>query len=718
MTGGANLVNRENYGIYKELVDKGKITINAKDFSYENINDHYNWIVNILRDGIETEYVQGMMIHLIFTDGESVEFTILDYMFNLIFYPIILSTGQDIDSTKIFWCQDITSKNIEWYINNLYIRPYITKIDQIVMNQTIDSIFTKFIQLSDFQYYLANTINLEDTIDLMNTYEDFNASIHCDASGIPIEDVKEYGMKSAYVQIDRIKNSDHCLRDSFRTGEAISPKQFKEVYVNIGTKPNGSGGVYPTIINRSLINCGLTDIEDNVIESSIGRIAQNLTKNNVGTSGNFARILGLNCQNTRLHYDPNYSCDTKNFIEVTIVDEDYLYEFDMRWYRIKKDGVDKLINADRDKHLIGQTIYLRSPMTCNSFTHGQGVCYKCYGTLAYVNNNMNIGKYAAENQSSKFTQKLLSAKHLLESNIKAMEWRGPIFDFLAIDYDNLCLREDVDYTDCMIRLNNIDTEDEYDDVDYNYYVTSFSIIYPDGHMEDSYTTDSDNIYLQPDVAVIANKILDNSDEDYVDLSLADLYKTNHLIVFKIRIKNDEIQATMNRIRNIINVKSETSKYNKDTFLKEFMDTNLKGGVKIRAVHYEVILANQMRDGENELEFPDWGVPDQTNYQIVTLNNSLIRSPFLMTRLLYSKPHKVLIDPTTYMINKPSDNDMFAMPNPMEFIHKTEDIHTGQRNSLINDDEENIVKKINPIVEWNSPEEYYKWAAEKYNVTKY
>ena len=58
-----------------------------------------------------------------------------------------------------------------------------------------------------------------------------------------------------------------------------------EVSVNIGTKPNGQGGVFPHGIQGSFINGGLKNVEEIIVESSIGRIAQILQKQNVGQSG-------------------------------------------------------------------------------------------------------------------------------------------------------------------------------------------------------------------------------------------------------------------------------------------------------------------------------------------------------------------------------------------------------------------------------------------------
>ena len=121
----------------------------------------------------------------------------------------------------------------------------------------------------------------------------------------------------------------------------------------------------------------------------------------------FARNLGMNNCDSKLHWDPIYICDTKNFEVITIENSDMLDEYDMRYYRTNPKGIDYKIDKRFDKHLIGQTIYLRSPMTCASAARGDGICYKCYGDLAYTNRDINIGQIAAELLSAIYTQMLL-----------------------------------------------------------------------------------------------------------------------------------------------------------------------------------------------------------------------------------------------------------------------------------------------------------------------
>ena len=174
-----------------------------------------------------------------------------------------------------------------------------TKMDLKSLNQNIDRCIGKFRDLINFQMYLCNTIDFKDTVDFMNEYPEFNDIIHLNIDGVPMEDVKEFGMKNTNAMIKYITKADrdHNLKYPFISKEGVNAKQFKEVSVNIGTKPNGKGGVFPRPIKNSFINGGLQSVEDVLIDSSIGRIAQILTKQNVGQSGAFARRLGLSIFN-------------------------------------------------------------------------------------------------------------------------------------------------------------------------------------------------------------------------------------------------------------------------------------------------------------------------------------------------------------------------------------------------------------------------------------
>ena len=664
--------NEQYYYPYKELCETGRQDIYTKDFNASNIARHFYSIINILRDGIETKEVQSMMVHIYFTNNVDVRLSIFDYTINLMFWQFCTATGEPIRDVHLVFFEDITKRSIKEYIDNIYIDKYRKTVPFIVLNNTIDDVIGKFRELRPFQMYLANTLNLEDTLELMKKYPEFNDTIHFSTEGIPIEDIKEAGIEATNKQIKYIKNSNHHLRDSFRTGEAISPKQYKEVAVNIGSKPDGQGSVFPHPIKHSFMNGGLQTPEELVIESSVGRVAQILQKTNVGESGAFARQLELNNQDTTLHVDPNYVCDTVHFEEV-IIDNDSMWNmYDMRYYRENPNGVDKLLNAKNKKdkeRLMHRKLYFRSPMTCASAARGHGICYKCYGDLAYVNREINIGQIAAEGLSSIYTQILLSAKHLLESLVVKMEWSKGFYDYLQITFNTIALSEDKFYKGCKLIIDqDICTLEELDDIDYNYYINSFIVKTPSGDEIKIKTNNDDNLYFDKDFYdFLINNYPDTSGAEETYYAEIDMMRlVDFPALFVVEIKNNELSATMDKIERLIDNKTVMSAYDRNTILREFISTNIQGNIKLNAVHFEVLLMNQMRDGEDDLEKPDWTNPNAT-YQMLTLSKALSNNQSIAIRLQSGKVDKILNNQQNRFICKPSVSDIYYMEQPQEYL---------------------------------------------------
>lgn len=663
---------KDQYYPYKDLVETGRQTVYTKDINKDNIDIHFNSILNILKDGIETQEVQSMMIHVVFQNDKELDLAIFDYVINLMFWPLCTNVNHPIWDVHLVWFEDITKRSIKEYIDNIYIDRYRKTLPFIELNQTIDLVLGKFRELRPFQMYLANTLNLEDTIDLMNEYPEFNETIHFNPDGIPIEDVKELGMEATNKQIKYIKNSNHCLRDSFRTGEAVSAKQYKEVAVNIGSKPDGQGSVYSHPIRHSFMNGGLQTAEELTIESSVGRVAQILQKTNVGESGAFARLLELNNQDTILYPDPDYVCDTCNFEEI-VIDSDKMFNmFDLRYYRENPNGVDKLLDTKMvpKSEIMGKKLYFRSPMTCASAARGQGICYKCYGDLAYVNREINVGQIAAEGLSSIYTQILLSAKHLLESLVIKMEWTPDFYDLFQINFNSISLFDNKIYKGYKLIIDDdIKCEEELDNnIDYNYYIDEFYIKKPDGTKVKINTTNVDRLYFDKDFYDYTLSLYpedkSSSESYYAELDMVKLMDFQSLFV--VEIKNNELSATMDKIKKLIDNKSVITLYDRNSILKEFITTNIQGNITLNSVHFEVLLMNQIRAADDELENPDWTVKDQ-GYQILTLSKALSNNPSITVRLEAAKVAKTLANPQNSRLWRPSMSDIYFMEQPQEYL---------------------------------------------------
>lgn len=685
------LVNFKNYFIYADMIRSRtqniKIYVPA-DITLNNIYDHIDAITAILKDGIDEDYVHGITFTVSWGGDVECDLFIIDYWFSLFMWTMILKNQNPIKPKHIFFSKELKRKNIKNYIDK-YVLTKDNKIrfGNVFLNDNICDGLWNFAQIENFSYYLANTINNEDNIDLMNANPTFYNLLHCSMQGVPFDQVKDAGMELTNQAIEIIKDSEryigyeHGLANSFRASEAINPRQYKEACVNIGTKPNGTGGIYPYIIDKSFMNGGVNDPLSYLIESSTARAAQIMSKRNVGDSGDLARKLGLNNTDTVLNLDQNYECMSRHFIRYEIKSEKHLSMIKNRYYRFIPNGMDYLID-DKDYSLIGKVIYLHSPMTCASNSSGNGICKRCYGDLYYTNLNINVGKIAAEILSSQLTQTLLSAKHLLETKIVSIKWNPEFFDYfdldinaikltdldelnlkkytLIIDPDNVTLineeEETISYDE---DGNEIDSDDSGT---YNEYITHFYIRTPEKIMIEFYAESNDPLYISQELNTLIRKKSYAAD-GMVNIPLNVLQDS---ILFYIKINNNEISKTMNDIINTINKSSVTEEMTKDEALQTLVDLIIDGNLSVDSIHLEVILSNQIVNPDNILEKPNWNDPHAL-YRMFTLNQALTNNPSVIVSLLYKDLHKVLYNPLTFTKNAPSFFDLFFCEQPQNYM---------------------------------------------------
>lgn len=661
------LNNLENYGIYATMVQNGCIDIHASQITNENLDKHFFDILNIFKDGIESDEVHRMYINMQFMDNVTVKLSVFYYFYNLILWKLPLGCGDPLTSEFLFFPRDLTGGAIKKYIDTKFLERHQTDYSNIDINNIIDDAIYKMKYIDEFHQYLLNTINDEDTIQLMKTSPEFNSYMHTDLSGVPIEDVKNEGMHITDKAIDIIINSDHCLRDAFRTGEGINRRQWKEFAINMGTKPDGKGGIYPHVINQSFTNGGLMSKEDLFVDSGASRTAQILGKENVGDAGHFSRILGLNNQNSRLHDDPNYVCNSKNYQKVEIKNATILNMYKNRYYKRVKNGVWHKIGSSplkTDTDLIGQTLYFRSPMTCASHARGEGICYKCYGDLAYVNYGISAGKLAAEILCSTMTQMLLSAKHLLESMIIALKWTPAFYNIFDVNINCVLIKEDLDLLDqYKLVISRITFDDEHDQFDYNAHIDNFDIIAPNGEIINIHTVNSDYIYISNQLLDHLGKLPEPEDETYV-INFKDV---KDIALFLVKLNNAEITKTLNKIVSTIKTASGIEGKDRNEVLANLIDIVIDGKVKIDAVHLETLLANQIRLSPEEiLEVPNWTIPN-AKYHMIGLSKALTDHPSVTVSLEYEKLSKALYYPLNFKKTKAHSTDLFFMTQPQNLM---------------------------------------------------
>lgn len=687
------LSHPENYGIYSTVAKGNDIYINTNILTRESWESHYNSLLNLFKDGIESDEVHNAFIHITFADSERLDLSLPDYMLNLIMWNMLIRTDIPICSYHVFFTDEIKKDTIKDYIDKFLIDTSRKRFSNIELNNIIDDTLYRIHDLDKFAFYFSNTVNLEDNVFLMQKDPRFYDCMHVDISGVQLEDVKDYGMKYANESIDIIKHSrdilgyDHCLADACRASEGINPKQYKEFAINIGTKPNNKGSVHSEGINSSFMNGGVASPVDYFIESSTGRAAQIIKFNNVGSSGYFARLLGLNNMDSKLNEDPNYDCHSRNFIPIVIKDKKTLKMLNNRYYRDSPMGMEKLIKKS-DSWLIGHTVYLRSPITCASAARGKGVCYKCYGDLAYtvfdsnVHFGLNIGRNASETLSSSLTQKLLSAKHLLETHIEKLNWCDKFAELFEIEGNIIGLIDEVDYRDYKLIIDPESIESENDEDDdlsfndddssssrtmFNEYITEFDVIDPEGIMHHISNDKGAKLYISNELGGIIKRKNKHIDEVY-NVDFSDI---KGIPLFIVNIQNNELSKTLEHLEHLLNNNGTMKGLDLPMLLQELIKTVIDGGLNIASVHLELIVSNQVRDPSNILERVKWWM-DNPPYEILSLNKALTFNPNITISLSYQKVAKTLYSPISFKKKAASFMDLFFMERPQFAIRGEEE----------------------------------------------
>ena len=149
-------------------------------------------------------------------------------------------------------------------------------------------------------------------------------------------------------------------------------------------------------------------------------------------------------------------CGTRHGVYAEITTEDHASRLVGRYYRLSEDGPWELVRTRQDAtRLVGETVVLRSPITCAG---EHGVCHKCYGELHRSNENIHAGIYGVLIISEQITQRLLSSKHLLKARPTKIEWPQAFLDHFSVDRATITADSSVDRV--MIALDDVIEDDE------------------------------------------------------------------------------------------------------------------------------------------------------------------------------------------------------------------------------------------------------------------
>ena len=314
--------------------------------------------------------------------------------------------------------------------------------------------------------------------------------------------------------------------------------------------------------------------------------------------------------------NPNIEdCGTKHCYYCNVHSKDRLKQIIGRhYYNVNEDGTlgTELQTVTMLSPIIGKTIALRSPITCQATDDkGDCICATCYGKkLAHINSKKHAGEIATFTLTDPLTQKLLSAKHLLSTNTEVIDFGDDFTDAFTINLNTVYFNENSDYNVEFAVPSN----DDFDEDSEMYFVNKIKIINNETKKVIEYNSPV-NLYINPKVS-----FLTEDDENVVVTP-----KFNNW-VFQFTVKNNELTKSLENILNLIESANHLGITDYSEFANKFADLLIENGLdKISSVHPELITSILIRDVETgkRLDFSQ----DYLNpYKIIRVSKAVMSGP--------------------------------------------------------------------------------------------
>ncbi len=412
---------------------------------------------------------------------------------------------------------------------------------------------------------------------------------------------------------------------------AISPGQFRQVFCNIGYKPEiTSSNIFPHCVDTNLFY-GFRNEMDYFVSAMGARKALITNSLQVRRAGYTSRKLLLLVLNQKL--SKVNDCKTENLVEIKIESKSMLKRFNNRFYKKEGDKKLSLINWRENQDLIGETLLFRSPITCSS--PDGGICKTCYGELIKVN-PFHIGVASILSLTQQLTQMLLSSKHLLQINPEKIKLPENLHEYFEVDGSNLISKKH-------FKIN----------------VTEFIV------------NDEDETMIKRMVVLDGDRsteIFWEENEEIIVLETPDLvskYKSDNIIdvtidssenLFRLNVENSELstplkniihllesEARLNLERVDLNAKKKkvTSRdpgnYNK--ILSEFLVLLDHSEIRASSLTIELILRELLRNSEDIQQRPNF--VDMKQMKFLKLTNALLNSPSAAITLAFERLNQVV-----------------------------------------------------------------------------
>ena len=396
---------------------------------------------------------------------------------------------------------------------------------------------------------------------------------------------------------------------------------------------------------------GLNDIYEFAVESLSAKKSAFYNRVAVADSQYFSRKEQLLCSSIRYIYPGD--CHSQLLVHYNVTEQNYKNLVGKLTF---VEGQPVWLTYDNIKNFIGQTIYMRSPMTCR---YRKGVCEVCGGRIFNnINRKMNIGLLCAIQVIAPTTQKILSAKHLVKtlsiiyelpkkasevlfrSSTSEIRWKPNIFDFSKMwmgvpqkSFPNI-------HDTLLLRADKAPKEERFSSV------SMFSLRNQEGERIDYDLNDGTQIPFFS--AEMLFHIRDHfsqlqTDEEMVWIPLAGTDKLN---IFKTIVINDNMLQFVNKVSGFLSDKIKNYTSCNDA-LQDFSDI-IYSKASANISHLEVMLKAYQLTSPYDFRVPRVTDPDNVCFQTTA---SILNNRHIGTKMAFQGLLQYMSLPSTYLVPK-------------------------------------------------------------------
>lgn len=240
----------------------------------------------------------------------------------------------------------------------------------------------------------------------------------------------------------------------------------------------------------------------------------------------------------------------------------------------------------------------------------KGICNKCYGKLSSKNKDFHVGLVGVTLLTNILTQRLLSTKHLLQTNSVLVEWSDEFNLILQTNKEHIKLIQEIE--DIKILYEDIISTDDNKN---EFYIKTFYY---------RFSEDDEYIKVEVDKELYLNDYVKSNDleEDLIlnNLSIGDE-------IFYIKSENIELSTALKNILSLIEKKDHHGLGDEDihSIYSKFIELLNEANLDIMSVHIEIILRGLIVLRDNILARPDFSDMDFPNIRVLPISTAISKT---------------------------------------------------------------------------------------------